>query len=363
MTELKLASFSLHPIHISYHRPVTWASSEEDSADFVLLKLTSECGHIGVAEATAKPTWAGVTPRVLIAALEDVLLPRLASVDLADEAAIDKAIGRIPDNGTAKALIYSACWDLRASSSGQPLWSLWGGSSSVEMSWTVSRQTPADMAAEAAAFVGRYGFQTLKVKGGQTPEIDYAALAEIRSAVGDDVAIYVDANSAYSMGQARDYCTSLADRGMIMVEDPYRLQPNDDFRQFQAACPIPILVDSGCRSPKDATDFFAHGAQAVGIKPGRIGLSAARRCVEITAENDGRPIIGLFGESDLGMLSSCMVASTIPRSAAEPSFCLMMQDGLLQEAPAISGGVLTLPETAGLAELIDWQAVERLRID
>jgi hypothetical protein len=41
----------------------------------------------------------------------------------------------------------------------------------------------------------------------------------------------------------------------------------------------------------------------------------------------------------------------------------MMQDGLLQEAPSIAGGVLTLPETAGLAGLIDWQAVERLRID
>jgi hypothetical protein len=58
-----------------------------------------------------------------------------------------------------------------------------------------------------------------------------------------------------------------------------------------------------------------------------------------------------------------MVASTLPGGAAEPSFCLMMQDGLLQEAPSIAGGVLTLPETAGLAGLIDWQAVERLRID
>ena len=111
-------------------------------------------------------------------------------------------------------------------------------------------------------------FKTLKVKGGQTPEIDYAALAEIRSAVGDDVAIYVDANSAYSMGQARDYCTSLADRGMIMVEDPYRLQPNDDFRQFQAACPIPILVDSGCRSPQRCDRVFCPWRAGGGYQAG-----------------------------------------------------------------------------------------------
>lgn len=361
---MKLAGHSLHPIHIPYRRPVRWASTEESGADFLLLLLTSDTGHVGVAEATAKPTWAGATPKILAAALEEIFLPRLAGVDLGDEGAVEGAIGRIPDNGIAKALIHSACWDLRSSAAGIPLWRLWGGTPEVRMSWTVSRQPPADMAREAADMVERHGFGTLKVKGGQTPETDFQALSEIRAAVGDDIVIYVDANGAYEENEARDYVVALAERGVVMIEDPYRLKPNEDFRTFQSRCPIPVLVDGPCGSPEDAAAFFSHGAQAIGVKPGRLGLSQARRCSEIATANGGTTVVGLFGETDLGALLSCTLAASLPEGpgkvAAEPSFFLMMREGLLMEPLSIVDGILHLPDEPGLAGLIDWQKVERL---
>lgn len=361
---MKLAAHSLHPVYLPYRRAVCWASTEESGADFLLLRLTSDTGHVGVAEATAKPTWAGATPRVLAAALEDIFLPRLASVDLGDEQAVESAIGRIPDNGIAKALIHSACWDLRSAAVGVPLWRLWNGKPDVPMSWTVSRQPPTDMAREAAEMVERHGFGTLKVKGGQTHQTDFQALAEIRAAVGDDIIIYVDANGAYSEKESLDYVAALAERGVVMVEDPYRLQPNDDFQSFQSRCPIPVLVDGACGSPADASAFFAHGAQAIGVKPGRLGLYQGRRCSEIAAANGGATIVGLFGESDFGALLSSTLAASLPdgpgRMAAEPSFFLMMREGLLKEPSSIVDGVLHLPDVPGLDDLVDWERVRRL---
>jgi len=113
-----------------------------------------------------------------------------------------------------------------------PLWQMWGGDAEVPVSWTVTRQSPAAMARESADMIGHHGFRTLKVKGGQGRDIDRAALNEIRSAVGPDVELMVDANRAYGEDDALDYVQELADLGVTYAEDPYPLRPNRAFAEL-----------------------------------------------------------------------------------------------------------------------------------
>src|SRR5688572_23202937 len=204
-TSMKLARWSLHFYRLPYGREVVWSNAVENAGLFALLRLESDEGIAGIAEGTIKHTWSGVSPRSLRSALEDVILPLLEGVDLMDERAVASAYARIPENRLAKGLVDNACWTMRAAAAAVPLWKRFDAPQSVEVCWTVTRDRPQRMAQESAQYCERYGFRTLKVKGGQGVQTDLEALAAIRAAVGARVELYVDANSAYARGEALDY--------------------------------------------------------------------------------------------------------------------------------------------------------------
>lgn len=363
---MKLARWSLTCYRLGYDREIRWADAVEDGGVFALLRLESADGAVGIAEGTLKPAWSGVSPRSLAAALEDVLLPRLEGTDLADADAVSERLLAVPENGLAKAMIETAGWTLRAAVLGTPLWRLWGGERRVELSWTLTRQAPCRMAAEAADMVARCGFRTLKVKGGQGAPTDLRALAEIRAAVGEDVRLYVDANGAYAREEAAGYVRRIAGAGATIAEDPCPLAPDGAFEALRLGAPIPILVDSSCVTRQDAALYLERGAAALSVKPGRVGLTEAREIARLARSASATIVAGLYAESALGTLVSLQQAAAIPgearAAAAEQSFFLVMRDQVLAEPLEVRGGAVTLPEASDLARLVDWEKLRRYAV-
>jgi L-Ala-D/L-Glu epimerase len=364
---MRLAEWSLHPIHLRYPREIHWASSQEDGADFVLLRLVTDDGLVGVAEAVAKPAWASVTPRALCVILEELYLPLLKKVDLLDEGAVARVLNQIREQRSARSVIDAACWDLRAQASGVPLWQLWGGDATVPVSWTVTRQPPDAMVEDARTMVGRHGFRTLKVKTGQSREIDRAALKGIRAAVGPDVELMIDANRGYKEPEAPDYLEELAELGVTIAEDPCQLRPNRAFQELQAASPIPILVDNGCRSAEEAALFLEHGARALSLKLSGTGVTEARRMAEMAHAQHCSAHMGFIGESSLGALMALQVQSALPTRSyslpSETSFFLMFGEEYVAERLKVEGGEVRLPEAAGHARWVDWERVRAFQAD
>jgi L-alanine-DL-glutamate epimerase-like enolase superfamily enzyme len=358
---MRIAEWSLHFYQLPYVRAVKWFNSVEDGAVLVLLRIVGSDGSVGVAEAPIKPTWSGVSPRSVAAVLEDLLLPAVRDIDVGDVAAIGRTLARFPENYLAKMLIDNACWTLRAAAEAKPLWRQLQGEESVEVSWCVTRQPPEAMAREAADIVGRHGFRALKVKGGQGVETDIAALRRIRAAVGEAIDFYVDANGAYPRTEAAEYVRAVAGEGAKVAEDPCQMQPDSQFAQLLAATPIPVLVDSACASLKDAVQFLERGATALSVKPGRIGISEARRIADLAAQKGANVCSGMYAESALGTLISLQFSGALrsPLVPAEQSFYLMMREQVLREPLAISDGRVRLPPAAAVADLIDWDRVAR----
>lgn len=363
---VKLERWSLHFYALPYRREIIWANAVEKAGTFALLVLEGDNGATGFAEGTLKATWSGVSPNSLKATFEDILMPRLGGVDIASPAAVNLALAGIPENRLARGMIDSAAWLLHAASIGTPLWKLWGGTAEVDLTWAITRQPPAVMAREAAEVCGRHGFRTLKVKGGQGVDVDLDAMREIRAAVGDDVVLYVDANSAYRRDQAAAYVRAIADAGAVVAEDPCPLLPDAEFSALQAASQLPVLVDRNCTSVLDALAFLDKGAIALSTKPGRIGLSEARAIKDLAASRGAKVAIGLYAESALGTLVSLQQAATLsaPNAlvAAEQSFFLEMADQVMTHALTLERGRVTLPEIADLTGLIDWDAVRRWKL-
>lgn len=361
---MRLARSSLHAYRLPYARPVKWSDVVEEGGSFLLLRLDSDDGHVGVAEMTLKPTWTGFGLRSLSAAMTEVLLPRLAGADLSDAAEIAERLRPIPGQHAPKALFDNAWWDLRAAAAGQPLWIQWGGRPDVPVSYTVTRQAPEAMAREAAQVVERLGVSVLKIKGGQGAELDSQVLRVLRSAVGSHVGFYVDANGAYASNVASDYARTMFDAGALVVEDPCPLTPGGPFTALQSSVPGPVLVDFNCWGTADLRLFADAGARAFSLKPGRFGLSETRAMLDAASALRATTVVGLFGESALGTWQALALAACQPDPAlpAEVTWYLEMQDQVVSDVPAIRGGRIRLPDAASVAERIDWGRIERLAI-
>jgi L-Ala-D/L-Glu epimerase len=359
---VQLVRYRLHALRLPYSRAVRWSDVVEDAATFLMLRLESDSGFIGVSEITVKPTWMGHGLRSLVASLQEVLLPRLASCDVLHAGAVQARLDVIPEQHAGKALIDNAVWDLRGAAAGQPLWRRWQGRESVPVSFTVTRQAPLMMAAEAVEWVERHGLRTLKIKGGQGRDQDIQVLRALRRAVGDDITFYVDANGAYSIEEAADYARAMHDFGARVVEDPCNFAPNARFGALQAAVPCPLLVDFPCTSLRDAALFIAAGARAFSLKPGRFGLTMTAALLAMAEEAGALTVVGMFGESALGTWHALALASRQPASAlpAEVTWYQTMSQQVTHTAPVLRAGELRLHEEPSVASLVDWDRVRHL---
>lgn len=213
--------------------------------------------------------------------------------------------------------------------------------------------------------VERHGFRTLKVKGGQGRDVDRTALSEIRAAVGPAVALYVDANRGYSPSEALPYLRELADHGVIAAEDPCQLQPDRAFRQLQDESPIPILVDNGCRSVRDAALFLEQGARALSLKLSGTGVTEAFTMAAMCQPQRCGAHVGFIGETSLGAMIALQVASALPGRVeslpAETSFFLTFPAEYVVEPLRVVDGRVRLPAMPGLARWIDWERVRLLQ--
>jgi L-alanine-DL-glutamate epimerase-like enolase superfamily enzyme len=362
---MKLADWSLHFYRLPYRRAVTWAYAAESSSDYALLKLVADDGAVGIAEGVVKPARTGYSPRSLAATLEDVILPRLQGVELVDANAVTRAFEWLDGNLAARALVDNACWSMRSAAGGKPLWRQWGGAPEVPVTWIVTRQTPASMAAEAAEMCRRHGLRSLKLKGGQGRDTDLRVIAEVRAAVGPDIELSMDANRAYPPEGIADYVRAIADAGATVAEDPCALAPDSAFEKLQRDCALPLLVDYACVSRHDAALFLDRGARALMVKPGRTGLSEALAIDAQCAQRGASVSLGMFYESALGTALSLQAAAALKSRrllAAEHSFFLMLTHQVCRAELEVKEGRLRLPEAPDLERLVDWKAVERFAL-
>jgi L-alanine-DL-glutamate epimerase-like enolase superfamily enzyme len=263
-------------------------------------------------------------------------------------------------------LIDASCWDLRAQAASVSLWQHLGAADpNVEISWTVTRAPPREMAGQAEKAGAIHGVRAFKVKTGQGFNVDRQAIGEIRRAVGAGASLYADSNGADKAADIPDMSKMLADHGVILFEDPCNLSPNDQFRTVQETSQLPILVDNGCRSLAQAKLFLDVGAKALSVKVMKTGITESRAISGFAQARQAGVAVGISAASSIGALSALTLSASLPleaRSApCEETFFATMDDVLLDPL-RIKDGKVRLPSTPGYEPLIDWQKIASLRV-
>lgn len=271
--------------------------------------------------------------------------------------------------------IEVACLDAIGKSTGRRVCDLLGGAArpSVEFAaylffkhagedaWG-EVMSPDEMVAEARTMRERYGFRSLKVKGGVlAPDLEAETVLALRRAFGTEVPLRLDPNSAWSNATADRIATRL-DGALEYLEDPV---PGIDAMSAVAKRASMPLATNMC------VTSFAHLPEAVAKRPVAIILSDHHMWGGMRATIELGRICRAFGiglsmhsNSHLGISLAAMthVAAAVPELtyACDTHYPWQTEEVIRGGKLAFVDGAVTIPAGPGLGVELDRDALGTL---
>ena len=132
-----------------------------------------------------------------------------------------------------------ALWDLEARRARQPLWKLLGGSDPRVRVYAsgINPDQPETLAVERRA----EGYDAFKLKVGFGTERDLKNLRGLRSVLGRDAGLMVDANQGWTLAQAMEMAPRLEPFGLQWIEEPLRADaPLHAWESLREKSPAPL---------------------------------------------------------------------------------------------------------------------------
>lgn len=184
-------------ISLPLRHPFKTALRTVDAVEDVVVRVIADTGETGYGEAPPTAVITGDTLGSIECAVRDFIRPALLGMEIENLDGIMKKLhGCILKNTSAKAAVDMAVYDLYGKRLGRAGLSLLGGARKrVETDLTISVNPIEEMVADALEAVDR-GYRILKIKVGKEGRADVERIAAIRSAVGPDILLRVDANQA-----------------------------------------------------------------------------------------------------------------------------------------------------------------------
>lgn len=366
---MKITEVEAIPFAIPYVKPLRFASGEVYSADHVLVRVHTEDGIVGVAEAPPRPFTYGETQASIIAVVQHVFRPQVIGLTVAQREVVTARLNRTVGNPTAKAAVDMAIWDALARTLDLSVGDLLGGfTDRMRVSHMLGFDDPAAMVAEAQKMRDLYGISTFKVKVGRRPvALDTAVVRALREHFGDTVELYVDGNRGWTASESLRAMKEMADLDLLFAEE---LCPADDVigrRWLVGHLDVPFIADESIPTPADLTrEVLGGSATAVSIKTARTGFTGSQR-VHHLAEGLGLEVVlGNQIDGQLGTACAVTFGAAHPltaRRAGELSNFLDMSDDLLAEPLHIRDGELRVQQGAGLGIEIDTDKLAHYRTD
>jgi o-succinylbenzoate synthase len=303
---------TLREIRLALREPFRISSGLMQERRIALLELTDRDGASVMSECVAfqTPMYSAETIDTAWLALREWLAPRVLGRELAGPEAVHALLDEnIRGHNMAKAALEMGCWGLAAEMAQVPLASLLGGTRQrVPTGISLGIQSePAALVARAQAAVAA-GYRKIKVK--IRPGQDVAYVRAVREALGTEIGVMADANSAYTLADA-DQLAQLDAFGLIMLEQP--LGDDDLVRhaELQRRMSTPICLDESITSVDRAEDMLSLGSgRIVNIKPGRVGGFTASKAIHDLCATAGVPVwCGGMLESGIGRAYNVALAS------------------------------------------------------
>lgn len=327
---MKIAKIEVGEVNIPLVTPFKTALRTVDCVNDLIVKVTAEDGQIGFGEAPPTAVITGDTLGSIRCAIEQFIAPNLIGMDIFDiDGIMQKLHSCILKNTSAKAAVDMAVYDLYAKALQKPLYQVLGGHKShIETDLTISVNSIEEMVADSVKAVEQ-GFQILKIKVGKEGLEDIKRIEAIRKAVGENIALRIDANQGWTAKEAVKIIGTMEDKGikMDLVEQPVHAH---DFKGMQYVTKhsyTPILADESVFSAEDAIHIIEGGAaDLINIKLMKTGgIYEALKICSIAEIYHVECMIGCMLESKISVSAAAHLAAAkgiITRADLDgPSLC------------------------------------------
>jgi len=237
--------------------------------DAVVVKVTTDDGLVGYGEAHH-----GRAPGAVAHLVNTTLRQLVLGLDATDVVGVWARIYKMQLGshglGAATAIgmsgIDMALWDIRGKAVGWPLYRLLGGSSRPIPAYaggvSLGYQEPAALVEEAGPLVAA-GYRALKLRIGDSPARDLARVGAVRKAFGDELVVLTDANTGYTVEDARQAMPGLDAYGVGWLEEPFPAHDHRSYRTARGFGRVPLAAGENHYTRFEFTRLIEDGAITV----------------------------------------------------------------------------------------------------
>jgi len=384
---MKIARIETIPIRLPTRRQHQWASLTTPIGVYVIIKLGTDDGLVGLGEAPVLKDWGGdhmkyygETQKTTVHVINDILSPVLVGQDPHCfewmHSLMDRAIKGYP---YAKAAIDMALYDVVGKAYQLPAYALLGGCyrERIPIAHSIGLME-ISKAVEEAVQVKDEGIKTIKLKGGIEPKRDVELVKQIRKAVGPTIQIVVDANQGYPTPKlAVQTIMAMEEYGILYMEQP--VEGIDAMAQVAERVETPITADESAWTSQDVLEIIKKRAADIislyTTKPG--GLFKAKKVAAVAEAGglrcnvNGSVETGVGNAANLHLAASTGVASlacvmpvSTPKEKGKGSIAgIYYQDDIITEPFEYIDGDLIVSSKPGLGVELDEEKLQRYKYE
>jgi o-succinylbenzoate synthase len=221
---------------------------------------------------------------------------------------------------------------------------------------------PPDEVAKRAAEGAAAGYSCFKLKVGLPDDVERTAA--VRAAIGSWPALRVDANGAWSVGEAIERIRALEPYDLEFVEQPCRTL--EELAEVRRAVDARIAADEPIAGVADVRAAAAlEACDVVNVKLATSGGFTAARYAIREAQREGlEPYLSSNLDGPWGIAAALRLAASETLSLACGLATLELFDAALAEAiPPPADGLLRVPQGPGLGVAVDEAALAEVLVE
>jgi o-succinylbenzoate synthase len=307
---VKLTGVELRRIGMPLVSPFRTSFGTQTRREVLLLRVvTDEAEGWGECVAMSEPLYSSEYVDAAADVLRRFMVPALAAAGPLDAHAVAEVLKPFRGHRMAKAALEMAALDAELRAEGR---------SFARELGAVHDRVPCGVSVgimntvpELLDAVGGYldeGYVRIKLK--IEPGWDVEPVRAVRERFGDDVLLQVDANTAYTLADAR-HLARLDPFDLLLIEQPLDEEDVLGHADLSRLIKTPVCLDESIVSAQSAAAAIRLGACAiVNIKPGRVGGYLEARRIHDVCTAHGIPVwCGGMLETGLGRAANVALAA------------------------------------------------------
>lgn len=366
---MKISTIEAYPVSVPFKKDlvIVNALGVHVASHYVVVTIRTEDGLTGLGEATGSPTWSGETQDGMLSVIRHVLSPLLIGGDPLQVNSLADTMDRaIIGNPFAKASLEMALLDLVGKCAQVPVHVLLGGrrrSPKIPLKFVIGANQPSEAARLAEAYAVK-GFRAFKVKVGLEWSTDIARVQAVRSALGDEFRISVDANGGWSERETLSAIPQLERLNVNALEQPLCRKELRACARIRQRTAIPIILDESILTREDALEAIRYDAcDLISVYPGKNGgILRSVEIAQLAAAAGLDCVVGCNLEGEIGSSAMLHLAVSVPNLAKCVDHDIigpLFHDRSFAIRPiAIENGCAVLAEGTGLGVEVDLGSIK-----